>query len=100
MFDHTVNVWMHAKKMCMAIKEHLFSGWKGPFTHVCPEKQLAQKLNLQDMTANKLITIHMGKGTRGIQQGDQEAQMSTKSSHQNSNQKKAMEPAFYQTRCR
>ena len=38
MFDYTANVWMHAKKMCMAIKEHLFSGWKGPFTHVSPEK--------------------------------------------------------------
>lgn len=67
-------------------------------------KKLAQKLNLQDMTANKLITIHMGEGTNGLQQGDQVAQMSTKSSHQNSNQKKAlepvMEPVFYQTRCR
>lgn len=56
------------------------------------------------MTANKLITIHTGEGTSGIQQGDQVAQMSTKSSHQNCNQKKGlepvMEPAFYQTRCR
>jgi len=62
-------------------------------------KKLEQKLNLQDMTANKLITIHMGEGTSGIQQGDQVTQMSPKSSHQNSNQKKTLEPvvepAFY-----
>lgn len=72
--------------------------------HMSVLQKLAQKLNLQDMTANKLITIHMGEGTSGIQQGDQVAQMSTKSPHQNSNEKKAlepvMEPAFYQTGCR
>lgn len=65
-------------------------------------KQLAQKLNLQDMTANKLIIIHMGKGQAG--QETKVPQMSTMFSHQNSNQKKALEPAveptFYQTRCR
>lgn len=43
------------------------------------------------MTANKLITIYMGKRTSGIQQGDQVAQMSTEFSQQNSNQKKALE---------
>lgn len=72
--------------------------------HMSVLKKLAQKLNLQDMTANKLITIHTGEGTSGIQHGDQVAQMSTKSSHQNRNQKKGLEPvtepAFYQTRCR
>ena len=72
--------------------------------HMSVLKKLAQKLNLQDMTANKLITIHIGEGASGIQQGDQAARMSTKSSHQNSNQKKALEPVtelpFYQTRCR
>lgn len=49
------------------------------------KKNLGQKLNLQDMTANKLITIHMGEGTSRIQQGDQVAQMSTKYSYKNSN---------------
>lgn len=58
--------------------------------HVCPEK-LVQKLNLQDMTANKFITIHTGEGASGINHGDLIAQMSTKSPHQNSKQNKALE---------
>lgn len=108
MFDHTANVWMHAKKLCRAIKEHLFSGWKGPFTRVCPEKkkkkQLAQKLNLQDMTANKLITIHLGEGTSGIQQETKQPRcplcFHIKTAIRKKALEPAMEPAFYQTRCR
>lgn len=103
MFDHTASVWMHAKKLCTAIKEHLFSGWKGPFTHVCPEKKNLHKSLISKIwqLTNSLQSI-WGKGQVG--QETKVPQMSTMFSHQNSKQKKplelAMELAFYQTRCR
>lgn len=52
------------------------------------KKGPAQKLNLQDMTANKLIVMHTAEGASRVQQEDQAVQMSMKSSHQTSNQEK------------
>lgn len=103
MFDHTASVWMHAKKLCTAIKEHLFSGWKGPFTHVCPGKKNFHKSLIPEIwqLTNSLQSI-WGKGKVG--QETQISQMSAIFSHQNSNQKNALEPAmepgFYPTRCK
>lgn len=66
--------------------------------------QLAQKLNLQDMTANKLITIHLGEGTSGIQQETKQPRCPLCFHIKTAIRKKALEPAmepdFYQTRCR
>lgn len=91
MYDHTASVWMHAKKLCTAIKEHLFSGWKEEMS-VLEKKNFHKSLIPEIWQLTNSLQSIWGKGKVG--QETQVPQMSTIFSHQNSNQKKALEPAM------